>query len=94
MYKIVGIYNKDEERTVKTAEKYPLRVGKIISNETIWFATVGSPLILQCIKDEDWNDYSGYYLRCSRLYRKSQINENTVELETQNTIYVLKRMEI
>lgn len=94
MYRIVGIYNKDEKRTVKIVEKYPLRVGRIISDETILFAIVGSPLILQYVTDEHEIDYGGHYLRCSRLRRKSQINENTIELETQNTIYVLKRMEI
>lgn len=91
MYKIVGIYNRGEERTPKTNGRYPMRVGRTVNNETVMFATVGSPLILQYVKDENGNDYSDYYLRCSRLHRKSQIDENTVEFETQNTVYVLRR---
>lgn len=94
MYKIVGIYNRGEERTPKTNGRYPLRVGRIVSAETVMFATVGSPLILQYEKDEHGNDYKGYYLRCSRLYRKSYIDDYTVELETQNTVYVLKKVKM
>ena len=47
MYKIVGIYNRGEERTPKTNGRYPMRVGRIVSAETVMFATVGSPLFLQ-----------------------------------------------
>lgn len=94
MYKIVGIYNRDKERTPKTVGRYPLRIGRSVSNETVLFARVGSPLILQYVTDEHGNDYNGHYLPCSRLYRKSQIDAFTVEFETKNTVYVLKKMEM
>ena len=93
MYKIIGIYNKDKKRTPKTVGRYPLRVGRIVSEETVWFANVGSPLIMKYISDENGKDYQGHYLWCSRLYRKTRVDNFTIELETKNTIYVLKRTE-
>ncbi len=92
MYKIVGIYNKDKIRTPKTEGRYPLRIGRCVSDKTVLFAIVGSPLVLQYELDEWGNDYHNYYLRCSKLCRKSQIDNLTVELETKNTIYVLKKV--
>ena len=93
MYKITGIYNRDKLRTPRTDGRYPLRIGRCVSDKTILFATVGSPLVLQYELDECGNDYHGYYLRCSRLYRKSQIDAFTYELETRNTIYVLRKVD-
>lgn len=94
MYKIVGVYNRGEKYTPKNNDRYSMRVGKIVSAETVMFATVGLPLILKYEKDEHGNDYTGYYHRCSRLSRKSIIDDYTVELETQNTVYVLKKVTI
>lgn len=91
MYKIVGVYNRGEKYISKNSDRYSMIVGKIVSAETVMFATVGFPLILN-EKDENGNDCKGYYHRCSRLYRKSIIDDYTVELETQNTVYVLKKV--
>ena len=46
MYKITGIYNRDKLRTPRTDGRYPLRIGRCVSDKTILFATVGSPLVL------------------------------------------------
>lgn len=53
--------------------------------------TVGIPLILEYVKDENGNDYSGYYLRCSIIHGIHFIGDKEGCIETNNTIYEFEK---
>lgn len=54
MYKIVGVYNRGEKYIPKNNDRYSMRVGKIVSAETVMFATVGAPINFKIRKRRTW----------------------------------------
>lgn len=69
--------------------RYPLRVGRIVllDQEEV---EIGKPLVLDYVTDENGNDYSGHYLFCSRVKEKHVLPDGILQIETGNSIYVLK----
>ena len=50
-------------------------------------------LVLDYVKDEHGNDYSGMYLRCSIIRGICQVSSNVFCVETNNSIYELESEE-
>ena len=94
MYKIIDIQHSGsygERGTTRTDLRYPKRIGRIVTDETVNNSELGYQLILQYITDENGNDYSGKFLCCSKLMNKN-FQGNQVILETRNTIYILEKI--
>lgn len=93
IYKIKSISHsgtKAVRGTPRTDGRYPLRVGRTV-NLDIDNITVGIPLFLNYAKDENGNDYSGYYLRCSIIQGIHFIGDKCGCIETNNTIYEFEK---
>ena len=88
-YKIKSIRHsgtRGTRGTERTDGRYPLRVGRIVSID-LDALSVGFPLVLEYVKDENGNDYSGYFLRCSIIQGIHAVSSNLFCVETNNTIY-------
>lgn len=72
--------------TARTDGRYPKRIGRIVELEYKKLV-LGTPLILTYLKDENGNDYSGMYLRCSRIQSIHFVTEKLFVVETMNSIY-------
>lgn len=95
IYKIISISHSGTKGTrglPRTDGRYPLRVGRTV-RLNIEHINVGMPLILEYVKDENGNDYSEYYLRCSIIQGIHFIGDKTGCIETNNTIYEFKKQE-
>lgn len=93
IYKIKSIAHSGTKGTrglPRTDGRYPLRVGRTVRLD-IEHITVGIPLILEYVKDENGNDYSGYYLRCSIIRGIHFIGDKCGCIETNNTIYEFEK---
>ena len=92
LYKIIGIKHsgtKGERSADRMDGKYPNRIGRIIwmSDST---ASFGYRFHLNYIADENGNDFSDKTHQCSNVERVGCRAGGIVEVETQNSIYVLK----
>lgn len=73
----------------RTDGRYPLRIGRIISSESI--IKVGSPAVLLYLTDENGEECFGKYLRTSTVQSINHNFENMdIEFTTHNSIYVLE----
>lgn len=94
-YKIKSISHSGIKGTrglPRTDGRYPLRIGRIVRID-ISYLVEGTPLILEYVKDENDNNYSGYFLKCSRIQNIHIISENLFTVETNNTIYEFEKSE-
>lgn len=71
--------------------RYPRRVGRIV-NLDLDKLDVGVPLTLDYVKDENGNDYSGYYLHCSTIQGIHFVSDKVGCIETRNTIYEFEKV--
>ena len=88
-YKIARIQHSGtcgERWTDRTDDRYIYRVGRTVNIDIDDF-DVGFPMILHYLKDQDGSDYSDYILATSRVKRVSIPDENTVIIETRNSIF-------
>lgn len=95
MYKIIDIRHTGSfgERGTKRRESpYSKRIGRTVTDELVNSSKPGLQLILQYITDENGNDYSDKFLCCSMLIDKI-LQGKQVILETQNTIYILEKID-
>lgn len=95
MYKIADIQHSGrfgERGMARNDGRYPRRIGRTVTDETVDNCEVGRQLILQYVADEKGMDYSDRFLCCSKLMGKSQ-EKNKVILETNNTIYCLEKVD-
>lgn len=81
---------KGNRGTPRTDGRYPLRIGRTV-NLDISKLISGVPLILNYVKDENGNDYSGHYLNCSRIQGIHIVSENLFVVETNNSIYEFEK---
>lgn len=94
MYKIKAILHTGEKGTrgvPRTDGKYPARVGRTVQVDASRLE-VGRPLILDYVKDENGEDYSGYFLRCSRI-EEIHASKDALTVETHNSIYELEETQ-
>ena len=94
-YKIKSIRHSGTKGTrgwERTDGRYPMRVGRIVRLD-LNRLSVGSPLILDYVKDENGNDYSGYMLQCSIIRGIHAVSERLFCVETNNTIYEFEMEE-
>lgn len=92
-YKIKAIAHSGTKGTrglPRTDGRYPLRIGRTVRID-ISHLVEGTPLILEYVKDKNGNDYSGYFLRCSRIQGIHIVTENLFVVETNNTIYEFEK---
>ena len=88
-YRIKSILHngrKGERNTPRTDGRYQLRIGRVV-NLNINDLINGTNLILDYVTDENGNDYSDYYLQCTRIKDWDYVYENVIRVETNNTIY-------
>lgn len=93
-YKILSIAHSGTKGTrglPREDGKYPMRIGRIVEFE-INNISIGIPLILNYIKDENGNDYRGRYLRCSTVCGIHFIGDSIWCIETRNTIYEFEKI--
>lgn len=93
IYKIKSISHsgtKGERGTPRIDGRYPLRVGRTVMFD-IDHMNVGTPLILDYVKDENGNDYSDYRLRYSIIQGIHFIGDKCGCIETNNTIYEFEK---
>lgn len=89
---IVHSGSKGERNTPRMDGRYPLRINRIVklcSSSLI----EGTRLVLEYVKDENGNDYSGMYLFCSTIKDWDYVYENRIRIETCNSIYELEEIE-
>lgn len=94
-YKIKSIRHSGTKGTrglERTDGRYPIRVGRIVRLD-LNRLSVGERFILDYVKDENGNDYSGYELRCSIIRGIHAVSERLFCVETNNTIYEFKMEE-
>ena len=78
----------------RTDGRYPVRIGRIVSDIPLDAETsIGKPLVLSYVKDENGNDYSRYYLHCSLIIGIHNVLDELICIETLNTIYEFERVE-
>ena len=95
MYKIIDIRHTGSfgERGTKRRENpYRKRIARTVTDELVNSSKPGNQLILQYVTDENGNDYSDKFLCCSILIDKI-LRGKQVILETQNTIYILEKID-
>ena len=73
----------------RTDGRYPLRIGRTV-RLYMGHIAIGMPLILEYVKDENGNDYSGY-LRCFVIRGIHFIDDKRGCVETNNTIYEFEK---
>ena len=94
MYKIIDIQHSGrfgQKGAARKDGRYPCRIGRTVTDETVDNCEVGRQLILQYVTDEKGMDYLDNFLCCSKLMGKSQ-EKDTVILETSDTIYCLEKV--
>lgn len=92
-YKIKSISHsgkKGNRGIERTDGRYPLRIGRTVGID-LKDLIIGTPLILSYIKEEKGNDYSGYYLQCSRIQNIHIVSEKIFTVETDNSIYEFEK---
>lgn len=92
-YKIAGIQHSDtcgELWTDCEDCRYIHRVGRTVELD-VENIGVGIPMILHYVKDRDGSDYSSFILATSRVKRISVPDDNTVIVETRNSIFRFER---
>lgn len=93
IYKIKSITHsgtKGKRGLPRIDGRYPLRIGRTVTLD-LERITVGIPLILEYVKDENGNDYSGYHLRCSIVQGIHFAGDKVGCIETNNTIYEFEK---
>ena len=93
IYKIISIRHsrkRGSRGTPRTDGRYPLRVGRTVRLD-MEHLSIGIPLILEYVKDENGNDYRDYYLRCSIIHGIYFIGDKKGCIETNNTIYEFEK---
>lgn len=76
----------------RTDGRYPMRVGRIVKLD-IDKLRIRDVLVLDYVKDEHGNDYSGMCLRCSIIRAIHKASSNLICVETNNSIYELESEE-
>ena len=92
-YKIARIQHSGtcgERWTDREDGRYIHRVGRTV-DLNLENIEVGIPMILYYVKDQDGSDYSGYILATSRVKRIYVPDDNTVIIETRNSIFRFER---
>lgn len=92
-YKIARIQHSGtcgERWTDREDGRYIHRVGRTV-DLNLENIEVGIPMILYYVKDQDDSDYSGYILATSRVKRIYVPDDNTVIIETRNSIFRFER---
>lgn len=95
LYKIKSILHsgtKGKRGTSREDGRYPLRIGRIVELD-VKDLREGMSLILDYVKDENGNDYSGYHLVCSAIKNWDYVYDNVIRVETNNTIYELEEVK-
>ena len=95
LYKIKSITHsgrKGNRGTPRTDGRYPQRVGRIVKIN-LKNLVLGTPLILDYVKDENGNDYSNKMLNCSRIQSTHMVTSKLLVVETCNTIYEFEEVE-
>lgn len=82
-YGIASILNT--EGRARLDGRYPLRVGRIVTNVLI--LDVGYPAYWRYVRDADGNDCSGYFH--TSPVRRAEISRERIVLSTMNSIYTL-----
>lgn len=86
-YRIVLI--TDKEGIQRTDGRYPLWIGRICEKPQ---PVIGYPMEIEYIANADGSDYSGRYLRTSRV-TTVQEHRNLIQVETINSIYRFEKCE-
>lgn len=94
-YRIKSILHsgrKGERNTQRTDGRYPLRINRIIelNDKDI---IIGVPLVITYVKDENGDDYRGYYLHTSYVVDWDYEFDNLIRIETNNSIYEFEKVE-
>lgn len=92
-YKIARIQHSGtcgECWTDRTDGRYIHRVGRTVELD-VENIEIGIPMILHYVKDQDGSDYSGYILATSRVKGIYMPDDNTVIIETRNSIFRFER---
>lgn len=95
LYKINSILHsgrKGKRGIPREDGRYPLRIGRIVELD-VSKLNEGTRLILNYIKDENGNDYSGLCLLCSAIKDWDYVYDNRIRIETNNSIYELEEVE-
>lgn len=95
LYKIKSITHsgrKGNRGTPRTDGRYPQRVGRIVEIN-LKNLVLGTPLILNYVKDEHGNNYRGSILNCSRIQSTHMVTNKLLVVETCNTIYEFEEVE-
>lgn len=93
IYKIKSISHsgrKGARGSERVDGRYPLRIGRTVEID-MKMLVEGTPLILSYVKDEKGNDYSGYYLQCSRIQSIHIASDKLLTVETNNSIYEFEK---
>lgn len=88
-YKIARIQHSGtcgERWTDREDCRYIHRVGRTVELD-LENIDVGIPMILHYVKDQDGSDYSSFILATSRVKRVYVPDDNTVIVETRNSIF-------
>ena len=88
-YKIARIQHSGtcgERWTDREDGRYIHRVGRTVELD-VENIEVGLPMIIHYVKDRDGSDYSTFILATSRVKRLSVPDDNTVIIETRNSIF-------
>lgn len=86
-YRIIEITGNDGYP--RTDGRYPLRTGRICVEPK---PTRGYPLYIEYLKERDGSDYSGRYLRTSRVVDYSVAdNADIITVHTTNATYTFER---
>lgn len=95
-YKIISILHngKHGARYIpKSDDGYLARLNRVVAiNEKS--ITIGTPCFFNYVKDADGNDYSRYGLITSYVVDWDFIFEDTIQIETENSIYEFKKVEV
>lgn len=88
-YKIARIQHSGtcgERWTDREDRRYIHRVGRTVKLD-VENILVGLPMILHYVKDQDGSDYGSFILATSRVKRVYVPDDNTVIVETRNSIF-------
>lgn len=79
----------DKEGNPRTDGRYPLRIGRICKKPE---PVIDYPMEIEYISNADGSDYSGRYLRTSRVQTAYKF-WNWIQVETINSIYQFEKCE-
>ena len=94
-YKIKSILHsgrKGDRNTPRTDGKYPMRINRIVEFD-VKNIVIGYPFYFDYIKDENGNDYTGFYFRTSFVKDWDYVYDNVIHIETNNSIYEFEKVE-